>query len=52
MKIVSVAFLCLFGSILLGLHIESFGEAGNVIMRFVGMISVIASIRLAVRKYA
>jgi len=54
LKIVSVVFLCLFGSILLGLSIESFGEGGNLILRFIGMISVIASLRLAMRhkKYA
>ena len=52
MKIVMIVFLCLIGSFLLGLSIENFGEVGNGMLRFVGVISVIASIRLAMRKYA
>lgn len=47
MKWITIVFLCLVGSVLLGISIESFGEAGNLVMRFVGIMSLIACFRVA-----
>ncbi|WP_226659048.1 hypothetical protein [Pseudalkalibacillus hwajinpoensis] len=47
MKIIAVVLFALVGSILLGLSVESFGEGGHWFLRFVGIMSLIASFRLA-----
>lgn len=47
MKVIGVILLCLVGSVLLGLSIEGFGQGGHFILRFVGIMSLIAGFRLA-----
>ncbi len=46
---IAVVLLCLFGSILLGLTVSSLGEMGNMILRFIGIISIVSGIRIAMR---
>lgn len=49
MKFMLAGFLCLFGMVLLGLSFESFGEVGNLLLKFIAIISVVASVRIAMR---
>ncbi|MGG1686543.1 hypothetical protein [Pseudalkalibacillus sp. NRS-1564] len=50
MKFMLAGFLGLFGMILLGLSFESFGEVGNMLLKFIAIISVVASVRIAMNK--